>query len=47
MEKDKDNKEIAKENKLKKKDLDQCTIAPHPEMVRNTDADEPCDDNRA
>jgi hypothetical protein len=47
MEKDKDNKEIAKENELKKKKLDQCTTAPHPEMARNTDSDEPCDDNRA
>ncbi|HON16731.1 MAG TPA: hypothetical protein PLA51_09680 [Spirochaetota bacterium] len=23
--------------------MDKCTIAPHPEMVRNYDADEPCE----
>ncbi len=34
------------ENK-KKKNLDQCLSAAHPEMIRNTDTDEPCDDNRA
>jgi hypothetical protein len=27
--------------------LSQCTIAQHPEMVRNEYDDEPCDDNRA
>jgi len=27
--------------------LDKCLIAPHAEMVRNTDKDEPCDDGRA
>ena len=26
--------------------LDRCISAPHPEMARNTDADEPCDDSR-
>ena len=26
--------------------LDQCTIPDHPEMVRNTDTGEPCDDGR-
>ena len=26
--------------------LDQCTIADHAEMVRNTDKSEPCDDGR-
>ena len=31
----------------KKKNLDQCLSAPHAEMARNTDTDEPCDDNRA
>lgn len=39
--------EIIKEESPKKKNLDQCTTAAHPEMARNTDADEPCDDNRA
>ena len=38
---------IIKETEAKKDKLDQCISAPHPEMVRNTDADEPCDDNRA
>ena len=28
-------------------ELDRCITAPHPEMVRNTDDDEPCDDDRA
>lgn len=27
--------------------LPQCTSAPHPEMARNTDSDEPCDDGRS
>ncbi len=26
--------------------LEQCTTTDHPEMVRNYDAGEPCDDNR-
>ena len=26
--------------------LDTCTSAPHAEMARNTDEDEPCDDGR-
>jgi DNA-directed RNA polymerase subunit RPC12/RpoP len=26
--------------------LDKCTIAEHPEMVRNNDDSEPCDDGR-
>ena len=26
--------------------LDQCTVPDHPEMVRNTDEGEPCDDGR-
>ena len=39
--------EIIKEESHKKKFMDQCTSAAHPEMVRNTDLDEPCDDNRA
>ena len=39
--------EILKENESEKKKLDQCLTAPHPEMVRNTDPDEPCDDNRS
>jgi len=28
-------------------ELDKCVTAPHPEMIRNTNADEPCDDDRA
>ena len=28
-------------------ELDKCVTAPHPEMARNTDNDEPCDDGRA
>lgn len=28
-----------------KSPLDQCTIPDNPEMVRNTDSGEPCDDN--
>lgn len=44
---EKKSEKIIKEKELKKKDLDQCLNAPHPEMARNTDADEPCDDNRA
>lgn len=32
---------------MEKVDLDQCTKAPHPEMARNDDNDEPCDDNRS
>lgn len=27
--------------------LDKCVTAPHPEMIRNTNKDEPCDDARA
>ncbi len=26
--------------------LDQCTVAEHPEMVRNNDDSKPCDDGR-
>ena len=26
-------------------ELDKCVTAPHPEMVRNTNSDEPCDDD--
>lgn len=26
--------------------LEQCTVAEHPEMVRNADENEPCDDGR-
>jgi hypothetical protein len=29
-----------------KNPLDTCTIAEHPEMVRNADDNEPCDDGR-
>ena len=28
-------------------ELDKCVTAPHPEMVRNANEDEPCDDDRA
>ena len=45
MKKENLKKEIL-ESKEKVK-IDQCLSAPHPEMARNTDADEPCDDNRA
>ncbi len=27
-------------------ELDKCVTAPHPEMIRNTNPDEPCDDDR-
>jgi len=27
--------------------LDQCVIADHPEMARNSNDDEPCNDNRS
>jgi hypothetical protein len=29
---------------MKREPLPQCTSAPNPEMARNTDSDEPCDD---
>ncbi|HNX23947.1 MAG TPA: hypothetical protein PKG60_07835 [Spirochaetota bacterium] len=28
------------------RELDKCVTAPHPEMARNTNDDEPCDDDR-
>jgi len=28
-------------------ELDKCVTAPHPEMMRNTNEDGPCDDDRA
>ena len=28
-------------------ELDKCVTAPHPEMIRNSNADEPCDDDRS
>lgn len=31
---------------MKKFPLDKCTTADHPEMVRNSDDSEPCDDGR-
>ena len=34
------------EKEMVKQLLDQCTIADHPEMVRNSDTGEPCDDGR-
>ena len=34
------------EKKMVKDPLDQCTIADHAEMVRNSDESEPCDDGR-
>ena len=42
-------KSIKKNNKEKNDGviLDSCVSAPHPEMARNTDEDEPCDDSRA
>lgn len=27
-------------------ELDRCVTAPHPEMIRNTNADEPCEEDR-
>lgn len=42
----KKTEKIKKETEMNKNKLDQCTSASHPEMARNTDADEPCDDNR-
>lgn len=46
MKEDIKNKNILSE-KRKMEELDKCTIAAHAEMVRNSDADEPCDDGRA
>ena len=43
---EKKTEKITKETETKKIKLDQCTSTSHPEMARNTDADEPCDDNR-
>lgn len=34
------------EKVMEKLPLDQCTTADHPEMARNYDSGEPCDDNR-
>lgn len=34
------------EKEMVKDPLDQCTTPDHPEMVRNTDTGEPCDDGR-
>ena len=34
------------EKKMVKDPLDQCTIPEHPEMVRNTDENDACDDGR-
>jgi len=31
------------EYKQTKEELDRCTIAPHPEMVRNFESDDPCE----
>ena len=42
----KNDKDEIKENKDKAA-LDSCVSAPHPEMARNSDEDEPCDDSRA
>lgn len=38
--------EILRE-KNKTEELDKCSTAAHAEMARNTDADEPCDDDRS
>lgn len=43
-------KTIKHEDKIKKdkvNEMDRCTEAANPEMVRNHYEDEPCDDNRA
>ena len=32
------------DKKIEIEELDKCLTAPHPEMARNTDNDEPCDD---
>ena len=34
-------------NKTEKVPLDRCITAAHPEMVRNSNDDEPCDDSRS
>ena len=34
------------EKTMVKNPLDQCTIPDNPEMIRNTDEGEPCDDGR-
>lgn len=44
---EKKTEKIKKETEKNKDKLDQCISAPHPEMARNTDSDEPCDDNRS
>ena len=36
-----------KAEKIRKYELESCLIAAHPEMIRNSNEDEPCDDNRA
>lgn len=39
-----------KSDTLKKEEfieLDKCVVADHPEMSRNTNEDEPCDDGRS
>lgn len=40
------NEPVCCEKIMVKDPLDQCTIADHAEMVRNTDSSEPCDDGR-
>lgn len=34
------------DEKMRAEPLPSCTSAPHPEMARNADDDEPCDDGR-
>lgn len=43
----KENTETKDILKNKIEELDKCVTAPHPEMARNTDTDEPCDDGIA
>ncbi len=44
--KDGKNAPLCCEKIMVKLPLDQCTVPDHPEMVRNYDEGEPCDDNR-
>lgn len=44
--KNEDKMTLCCEKTMEKYPLEQCTTTDHPEMVRNYDAGEPCDDNR-
>ena len=46
MKKETNDKNLHKDEH-KKAQLDRCVTAANPEMIRNNNEDEPCDDNRA